>query len=110
MGKQEKAIQRDSLSQTIITDKPLRLGRRFNTAQTNGVEIDDVRFYSRSLTQQEVQVLSDSDPISPILAIEENNRTKAQKEVLLAHYLESKDKTYQEIFRQKKIQISHFQT
>ena len=100
--KQEKAIQRDSLSQTIITDKPLRLGRRFNTAQTNGVEIDDVRFYSRSLTQQEVQVLSDSDPISPILAIEENNRTKAQKEVLLAHYLESKDKTYQEIFRQKK--------
>ena len=100
--KQEKATQRDSLSQTIITDKPLRLGRRYNTAQTNGVEIDDVRFYSRSLTQQEVQVLSDSDPISPILAIEENKRTKAQKEVLLSHYLESKDKTYQEIFRQKK--------
>ena len=100
--KQDKATQRDSLSQTIMTDKPLRLGRRYNTAQTNGVEIDDVRFYSRSLTQQEVQVLSDSDPISPILAIEENKRTKAQKEVLLAHYLESKDKTYQEIFRQKK--------
>ena len=55
--KQEKATQQDSLSQTIITDKPLRLGRRFNTAQTNGAEIDDVRFYSRALTQQEVQVL-----------------------------------------------------
>ena len=100
--KQEKATQQNSLSQTIITDKPLRLGRRFSTAQTNGVEIDDVRFYSRSLTQQEVQVLSDSDPISPILAIQEKNRTKAQKEVLLTHYLESKDKPYQEISRQKK--------
>ena len=90
--KQEKTIQKDSLSQTIITDKPLRLGRRFNTAQTNGAEIDDVRFYSRALTQQEVEVLSESDPISPILAVEENYRTKAQKEVLIAHYFQSKDK------------------
>ena len=100
--KQEKTIQKDSLSQTIITDKPLRLGRRFNTAQTNGAEIDDVRFYSRALTQQEVEVLSESDPISPILAIEENNRTRAQKEVLIAHYFQSKDKPYQQIYKQKK--------
>ena len=100
--KQEKATQQDSLSQTIITDKPLRLGRRFNSAQTNGAEIDDVRFYSRSLSPLEVQVISNSDPISPILAITENNRTKAQKEILVSHYFESKDKTYQKIFRQKK--------
>ena len=100
--KQEKTIQKDSLSQTIITDKPLRLGRRFNTAQTNGAEIDDVRFYSRALTQQEVEVLSESDPISPILAVEENNRTRAQKEVLIAHYFQSKDKPYQQIYKQKK--------
>ena len=60
----KKATQQDSLSQTIITDKPLRLGRRFNTAQTNGAEIDDVRFYSRALSQQEVQVLAESDNIS----------------------------------------------
>ena len=84
--KQEKATQQDSLSRTIITDKPLRLGRRFNTAQTNGAEIDDVRFYSRALSQQEVQVLAESDNISPILAIEESNRTEAQKQVLLSHY------------------------
>ena len=100
--KQEKATQQDSLSQTIITDKPLRLGRRFNTSQTNGAEIDDVRFYSRALSHQEVQVLSDSDPISPILAIEENNRTEAQKKVLLSHYLESEDKSYQEITQEKR--------
>ncbi len=100
--KQEKATQQDSLSETIITDKPLRLGRRFNSAQTNGAEIDDVRFYSRSLSPLEVQVISNSDPISPILAITENNRTKAQKEILVSHYFESKDKTYQKIFRQKK--------
>ena len=100
--KQEKATQQDSLSQTIITDKPLRLGRRFNTAQTNGAEIDDVRFYSRALSQQEVQVLADSDNISPILAIEESNRTEAQKQVLLSHYLESNDKPYQDIQNQKK--------
>jgi len=100
--KQGKTTQQDSLSQTIITDKPLRLGRRFNTAQTNGAEIDDVRFYSRALSVQEVQILSDSDPISPILAIEESNRTEAQKQVLLSHYLESNDKPYQEIQSQKK--------
>ena len=100
--KQEKATQQDSLSRTIITDKPLRLGRRFNTAQTNGAEIDDVRFYSRALSQQEVQVLAESDNISPILAIEENNRSEAQKRVLLSHYLESNDKPYQDFQSQKK--------
>ena len=100
--KQEKATQQDSLSRTIITDKPLRLGRRFSSAQTNGAEIDDVRFYSRALSHQEVQVLADSDNISPILAIEESNRTEAQKQVLLSHYLESNDKLYQDIQSQKK--------
>ena len=47
-------------------------------------------------------MLADSDNISPILAIEESNRTEAQKQVLLSHYLESNDKLYQDIQSQKK--------
>ena len=36
-----------------------------------------------------------------ILAIEESKRTEAQKQVLLSHYLESKDKPYQDIQSRK---------
>jgi hypothetical protein len=43
-NKQEKIIATNTLkASTIKTDKPFRIGRRFNSAQVNGTEIDEVR-------------------------------------------------------------------
>ena len=56
--KQEKIIAQNSLkADTIKTDKPFRIGRRFNSGQVNGTEIDEVRVYNRSLTKDEVQTM-----------------------------------------------------
>ena len=90
----KKNIEADSLTKTIRTNKPLRIGRRFNSSFVNGAEIDEVRFYKRDLTAKEIQILATIDPIAPILNIPEANRTQSQTEILLTHFLETMDESY----------------
>ena len=99
--KLDHTVEADGLTATIATDKPLRLGRRFSTSITNGVEIDDVRFYDRELTSVEVQSLFGSDTITPLLAIASGDRTPAQTKTLFDHYLNSIDKPYQALGKEK---------
>ena len=98
---QKKNIEADSLTKTIRTNKPLRIGRRFNSSFVNGAEIDEVRFYKRDLTAKEIQILATIDPIAPILNIPEVNRTQSQTEILLTHFLETMDESYKKINDQK---------
>jgi hypothetical protein len=100
--KLDHTIEADGLNASIVTDKPLRLGRRFNSAQANGVEIDDVRFYDRELTDAEVKALSGSDPIGPLLGIAAADRTPAQTKTLFEHYLNSLDKPYKGLVDQRR--------
>ncbi|MBL61931.1 MAG: hypothetical protein CMI30_00845 [Opitutae bacterium] len=100
--KQQKTVEADGLNASIVTKKPLRLGRRFNSSFSNGVEIDDVRFYDRALSDAEVKSLSGSDPIGPLLAISKADRTPAQTNALLEHYLNSLDQPYKDIVAQRR--------
>jgi len=100
--KQQKTVEADGLNGTIVTSKPLRLGRRFNSSFANGVEIDDVRFYDRELAAAEVKALTGSDPIGPLLAIAATDRTPAQTETLFEHYLNALDKPYKDIIDQRR--------
>ncbi|MDE0575709.1 MAG: DUF1553 domain-containing protein [Opitutales bacterium] len=95
-------VEADGLNASIVTEKPLRLGRRFNSSQANGVEIDDVRFYDRELTDAEVKSLSGSDPIGPLLAIAATDRTPDQTKTLFEHYLNSLDKPYKGLIDQRR--------
>jgi len=99
--KLDHTVEADGLTATIATVKPFRLGRRFNTSITNGVEIDDVRFYDRELTSIEVQSLFGSDTITPLLAIAPADRTPAQTKTLLDHYLHSLDKPFRALGKEK---------
>ena len=99
--KLDHTVEADGLTATIATKKPLRLGRRFNTSITNGVEIDDVRFYDRELTSIEVQSLFGSDTITPLLALSPSDRTPGQTKTLFDHYLNSIDKPYQGLAKEK---------
>jgi len=99
--KLDHTVEADGLTATIATDKPLRLGRRFSTSITNGVEIDDFRFYDRELTSIEVQSLFGSDLITPLLALAASDRTPEQTKTLFDHYLNSIDKPYQALAREK---------
>ncbi len=49
--------------------------------------LDEVRWYSRGLNEDELRVLAGSDPIGEILAVPRAERTADQQDKLLAYYL-----------------------
>jgi len=100
--KLDHTVEADGLNGTIVTEKPLRLGRRFNSSQANGFAIDDVRFYDRELTDAEVKSLTGLDAIGPLLAIAPAERTEVQNETLQQHYLSTLDKPYQKLVEQRR--------
>ncbi len=80
-------VPNDKLQGTLVTEQPLRLGKRSTSIPFTG-DLSDVRFYRRTLTQAEVQALID-EPIDPIVRTPADQRTKAQQEVL-ARYVREK--------------------
>jgi Protein of unknown function (DUF1553)/Protein of unknown function (DUF1549)/Concanavalin A-like lectin/glucanases superfamily/Planctomycete cytochrome C len=92
----EMETTHDTLSDTIQTSKPLRIGRRSPGAPFRG-RIDEVRIYSRRLTRAEVAQIAGFDAIRPILATAASQRTAEQKETLTRYYLENADEPYQKL-------------
>jgi mono/diheme cytochrome c family protein len=92
-------VNEDRLSDTVRTKVPLYLGRRNPGSQFAGL-IDEVRVYDRQLSDSEVAALAGSDPVGPLLALEPEDRTDAQRQQLRTHYLTSHDKAYQDISAQ----------
>ena len=96
---QEWTIEQDRLSDTIRTNKPLRIGRRNPGAPFTG-GVDDVRFYERVLSTAEVLALAGSDPIGPLLAKDASTWSDQERQTLLTYYLNNHDETYQSIDRE----------
>src|SRR5258708_2833784 len=86
----EVEVTHDTLTDTIRTPKPLRIGRRNPSAPFHGM-IDEVRIYDRELSAAEVEQLAGFDTIRPILATAPEKRTKEQRETLAGYYLENLD-------------------
>lgn len=99
---QEQTVEADGLNGTIQTPKEFRIGRRFNSAQANNIEIDDVRLYGRELVVADINAVSGSDPIAPLLAIAPDKRTPKQAETLLNHYLNNIDQAHQKLVAEKR--------
>ena len=99
---QEQNVEADGLNGTIQTPKEFRIGRRFNSAQANNIEIDDVRLYGRELMVADIGAVSGSDPIAPLLAIAPDKRSPKQKETLLNHYLNNIDQAFQKLTAEKR--------
>ncbi len=93
-------VQHNSLSKSIKTKRPLRIGRRFSASQFSGA-VDEVRIYNRELTSTEVAAIAGRDPIKPILATQFDKRTDAQKKQLLEYYLQRVDKQYSGLQKQQ---------
>jgi hypothetical protein len=74
----------DKLSDTIETSQPLRIGKRSASAAFNG-DLADVRIYSRTLTDGEVDTLA-SAPLERILRTPEAKRSSVDKETLARIY------------------------
>ncbi|MFT5469464.1 MAG: hypothetical protein ACI8UO_004585 [Verrucomicrobiales bacterium] len=86
-------VEANTLSATIATKQPFRIGSRSTGANWKG-EVDDIRIYSRVLEEAELAVVAGGDPIQGILATSDVLRTENDNEVLLSYYLGKEDKKY----------------
>jgi hypothetical protein len=93
-------IQQNGLTETIRTKKPFHIGSRNPGGRLKGT-VDDVRVFKRQLTAVEVQALAMSNPITPILAIAADKRTKEQVQTLRDYYLNNDDPKYGELVKQR---------
>ena len=89
-------VQADSLSATIVTSQPFRIGARSTASNWKG-EVDDLRIYQRALEYGEVADVAKGDPIQDILATPADQRSERDQKVLLARYLGSEDKTFKKL-------------
>ena len=88
-------VESDTLSGTIVTKTPFKIGSRSGGANYNG-EVDELRIYNRALSAAELQRLGD-DPIKGILATAADQRSAQQEAALLDHFLAAEDQTYQKL-------------
>ena len=65
---------------------PLTVGQRYTKGRTKGVEIDDIRLFSRELSANEVAQLAGTDPLPSLLAIPREKRNEAQKKTLRDYF------------------------
>ena len=88
-------VEQDSLNGSIATKTPFRIGSRSSGGNFSG-QADDLRIYSRALSQPEVATLG-GDPIAPVLAIAPDKRTREQQEQLRSFYFNTADEQHQEL-------------
>ena len=83
---QDLKIGHDSLTGTIRTEQPLRIGRRSTSAAFTGL-IDDVRIYDRALTADEVERLFTHQLVGALVDLPVEERSSAQQKKLRDHFL-----------------------
>lgn len=98
---QELEITHDTLTGTIKTDKPLRIGRRRDSAPFQGI-IDELRIFGRQLSADEVSSLAGIDPIREILAADPEERSADQTATLFDYYISKHDQPYRELLAEQK--------
>lgn len=85
----ENSVEQDSLTGSIATAVPFKIGSRSNSSVYKG-EADDLRIYRHALTEEEVKQLGD-DPVASILATAVEARSKDHTEFLRDHFLATAD-------------------
>lgn len=93
-------VQSDTLSATIVTSQPLRIGGRSTSSTWKG-EVDDLRIYSRALAEGEIASVAQGDPVESILATPAEQRQESDKKVLLARFLGTEDKAYKKLVAER---------
>jgi hypothetical protein len=94
---QQTDVENDSLRSTIRTKVPWKIGQRNTSERLDGVAVQDVRIYSRTLSASEVQRLGSADRLAALFAIPGSKRTDAEKRELLEWYLSTSDKPYTDL-------------
>lgn len=89
----DNSVEADTLSATIQTDQPFRIGSRSKSANLKA-EVDDLRIYNRVVNESELEAVKGGDPIKSLFAVSSEERTTNQTDVLLTYYLGNHDNQY----------------
>ncbi len=84
---QPTGVQADSLSSTIRTTVPFKIGQRDTTSPIDGLVVQDLRLYGRAITPGEVVSLAKISRMSEIVAKPADKRSDAEKKELLGMWL-----------------------
>lgn len=90
-------VASDSLKGTMRTKVPLKIARRHTGSRINGVALQDLRIYGRSLSSVEVDQLASSTRLASILAKPSAKRSKAESDELLDLWLRREDKPFRDL-------------
>jgi hypothetical protein len=95
--RQETETQADALKETIRTQVPLKIGQRNDGQRVDGLILQDLRLYGRTLASAEVAQLANNTRIASLVAIPSDKRTAAQRKDLFDWWLNDQDPIYQEL-------------
>jgi hypothetical protein len=96
-GQLQKAnVENDKLNNSMRTTVPFRIGQRSAGEPISGAGIQDLRIYSRALTQGEVESIARITRFTAILAKGAAERTDAEKNEVYPWWLSTSDQPFQE--------------
>ncbi|MSU35307.1 MAG: DUF1553 domain-containing protein [Pedosphaera sp.] len=87
-------VEVDKLTDTIRNNVPVHIGQRSKDQVLDGGQVQDVRIYSRRLEAIEVKSIANDGVPQTLLAVAPEQRTDAQKQSLLNHYLTTVDQPF----------------
>ena len=93
--------EQDNLKGSVRTEEPLRIGSRPNGFRPLGT-VDEIRIFSRALSEDEAHALVLRDTLLPVLAQSDGSDWQDdQREPVLAYYLAKVDKLYPELLKRE---------
>jgi mono/diheme cytochrome c family protein len=90
-----RRVEADNLKDTIHTTVPLKIGQRNTTERVDHALIQDVRIYSRALSEAEINQLAQGTRAAWLASKPADKRSVADKNELFTWWLSSEDKSYQ---------------
>ncbi len=88
-------VQADSLKNTTRTPVPFTLAQRRTTSRIDGLQLEDLRVYGRTLTPAEVDRLAKGTAVAIPANKTPEQLTSAEKEELFRRWVPAQDKPYQ---------------
>jgi hypothetical protein len=92
-------VQADTLTDTIRTTVPFKIGQRHKTAPLSGATVQDVRVYARKLVDGDVASLA-RGALSAVVAMAPEKRSKEDLDNVYEWWLTTLDKDYQKVSKE----------
>jgi hypothetical protein len=90
-------VAADSLTDTIRTQVPLKIGQRHTTSPLSGASIEDVRIYARTLADGETSSLASAALLASVQAAAPEARNPADVDSLFTWWLTNLDETAKDL-------------